>query len=116
MEAETNWYQNSYLQDDTQGLMIFIDKENGTPIATLGGTDMDREKRRCILGRLLLRNPAYRTHAGFFKGALLSEYLYQSVDMMHIHVVKDNRKAIRLNKMFGFMENQGEYSIRMKFS
>ena len=109
LEAEAAWYQNRYLQDDTQGLMIFIDKENGTLFATLGWTDMDREKRRCILGRLLLGNPEYRNHAGFLEGFfLLSDYLYQSVDMMHIHVVKDNRKAIRLNKMLGFVENYRE--------
>ncbi|SFT54105.1 Protein N-acetyltransferase, RimJ/RimL family [Selenomonas sp. GACV-9] len=109
METETAWYQQRYQQDDTQGLMVFVDKENDVPFATLGWTDMDREKRRCILGRLLLGNPAYRNHAGFLEGFfLLSDYLYQQVDMMHIHVVKDNRKAIRLNKMLGFVENQGE--------
>lgn len=109
LEAEADWYQKRYLQDDTQGLMIFIDKENGRPFATLGWTDMDRDKRRCILGRLLLGNTEYRNHAGFLEGFfLLSDYLYQSVDMMHIHVVKENRKAIRLNKMLGFVENHGE--------
>ena len=109
METQTLWYQNRYLVDDTQGLMIFIDKENGTPFATLGWTDMDREKRRCILGRLLLGNPEYRNHAGFLEGFfLLADYLYQYVDMMHIHVVTDNRKAIRLNKKLGFVENHGE--------
>lgn len=109
LETEADWYNDCYLRDDTQGLMIFVDRENSIPFATLGWTDMDREKRRCILGRLLLGNPAYRNHAGFLEGFfLLSDYLYQFVNMMHIHVVKDNRKAIRLNKLLGFTENLGE--------
>lgn len=109
IEGENAWYQKKYISDDTQGFMIFVDKENDIPFATIGWTDLDGENRCCILGRLILGNPEYRNHAGFLEGFfLLADYLYQFVDVMYIHLAKDNRKAHRLNKMLGFVPNKGE--------
>ena len=109
VESENVWYRQRYLQDDTQGFMIFVDKEKSIPFATIGWTDMDKVNRCCILGRLILGNPEYRNHPGCLEGFfLLSDYLYQFVDVMYIHLAGDNRKAHRLNKMLGFVPNQGE--------
>ena len=38
MEAEQNWYENIYLNDNSQGFVIISDKENITPFATFGWT------------------------------------------------------------------------------
>lgn len=109
VESEDAWYRQKYLQDDTQGFMIFVDKEKSIPFATIGWTDMDMENRCCIMGRLILGNTEYRNHTGFLEGFfLLSDYLYQFVDVMYIHLAGENRKAHRLNKMLGFVPNQGE--------
>ena len=109
VESEENWYRQKYLQDDKQGFMIFLDKEKSIPFATIGWTDMDKDNRCCILGRLILGNQEYRNHPGFLEGFfLLADYLYQFVDVMYIHLAGENRKAHRLNKMLGFVPNQGE--------
>ena len=105
-EKERDWYEHFYLKDNTQGLLFFTDKNTGEPFATLGWTDLDLSKRRCIMGRLLLGNPDYRNSSSFLEGFfLLSDYLYQFVDVMYIHVVKENKKALRLNKLFGYVPN-----------
>lgn len=109
MEKETAWYENCYLTDDTQGFMVMVDKKTGTPFGTLGWTDMDTSRRQCIMGRLLLGNPAYRNSGPFVESFfLLGDYLYALVDKIYIHVGLKNRKAMHLNKQFGFRPNQGE--------
>ena len=108
MENQTKWYEEKYLKDDTQGFMIMVDKETGIPFATLGWTDMDKEHRECILGRLLLGNPSFNNSPSFLEAFfLLGDYLYKFVDIMYIHVGVENRKALRLNKKFGFVPNDG---------
>lgn len=108
MEKETAWYENRYLKDDTQGFMIMVDKASGTPFGTLGWTDMDEARRQCIMGRLLLGNPDFRNSGPFVESFfLLGDYLYELVDIMYIHVGLKNRKAMHLNKMFGFHPNTG---------
>ena len=109
VESEDDWYHQTYMQDDTQGFMIFVDKEKSIPFATIGWTDLDEENRCCISGRLILGNSEYRDHAGFLEGFFLfSDYLYQFVDVMYCHLAKDNHKARRLNKRLGFVPNKGE--------
>ena len=66
-EIEKKWYEEKYLQDPTQALLIMIDKKNGTPFGTLGHTNFDAEKRRLMGGRMLLGNPAYAHHPALFR-------------------------------------------------
>ena len=109
MENQTKWYEEKYLKDATQGFMVVVDKRTGEPFATMGWTDMNIEKNECILGRLILGNPAYNNSPAFLEAFfLLGDYVYNIVDSTFIHVGEENRKALRLNKRFGFVPNIGE--------
>lgn len=109
MENQTKWYEEKYLKDDTQGFMVMVDKKTGIPFATLGWTDMDVAKRECIMGRLILGNPAFNNSPAFLEAFfLLGDYLYSLADIVYIHVGVENRKALRLNKRFGFIPNEGK--------
>ncbi len=105
-EKERDWYENIYLNDDTQGLMILIDRETGTPFGTSGWTHIDFAKKRCIAGRSLIGNLKFRSSIPSVEGgAMLSDYLYSFVDTMYCHVVTENRKVIALNKHTGYEKN-----------
>lgn len=109
MELEQKWYEEKYLPDDTQGFLILIDKETGTPFGTTGWTDMDLVKNQCIAGRLLLGNHNYSDHPAFFEhGFLIADYRYSLVDVEYAHVVNDNAKALNHNKILGYVPNKGE--------
>ena len=109
IELEKKWYEEVYLKDSTQGLFILLDKNNGTPFATQGWTNMDTEKRICISGRLLLGNPRYARHPGFIEGVLrVSDYLLEFADVMYTHIVKDNTKGIHHAMTCGFKPNEGK--------
>lgn len=109
MELEQKWYEETYLKDETQDLSILIDKETLKPFGTIGHTDFDAEKRRCIGGRLLLGDESYANHPAFFESFFVgTDVIYNDVDVMYIHVVKNNKKALQVNKMFGFIPNKGE--------
>ena len=106
-ELERKWYEDVYIGDDTQGFMVIIDKNTGIPIGTRGWTDMDEKKRRCVGGRLLLGDSRFPTV--FLEGhLLLSDYLYQSVDVMYGHIVLENQRSIKFNSMLGYRVNEGE--------
>lgn len=105
-EKEREWYENVYLKDDTQGLMIMLDREMGTPFGTRGWTHLDLVKRQFVSGRLLVGNLEYRASIPYVEsGFVMSDYLYTIVDIMYSHVVRENRKVISLNKHEGFVEN-----------
>lgn len=107
-ESESQWYENIYLKDNTQGFMIMIDKNSMKPFATLGWTDYDSEKRQCILGRLMLSDSDYA--ASLMEGnILLSDFLYEFIDVMYAHVGIHNRKALRWDFMMGFERNAGNW-------
>lgn len=109
LELEKKWYEEVYLNDDTQSLSILIDKENGTPFGTFGHTDFDKEKRRCIGGRMLIGDERYHKHPAFLESLFVgADETYKFVDVMYAHVVKNNRKALQLNKMMGYVLNTGE--------
>ena len=108
LENQTKWYEEKYLKDSTQGFMVVVDKKTNTPFATLGWTDMDLDKRVCIMGRLILGNSDYANTPVFLEGfILLGDYVYSLVDIAYIHVGVENHKALRLNKRFGFLPNEG---------
>ena len=109
MENQTKWYEEMYLKDDTQGFMVMIDKKTNTPFATLGWTDMDLIKNQCIMGRLILGNSSFGNSGVFLESFfLLADYLYSFVDVVYIHVGLENKKALRLNKILGFLPNDGK--------
>ncbi len=108
LELERNWYEK-YLRDETQGLLIILDKATNTPIGTKGWTNFDAERRRCISGRLLFGNENFARHPAFAEGTLLSyDYTFKLVDVQYSHVVKENFKSAEHIKHFGFVENTGE--------
>lgn len=104
MEKEQQWYEKIYLKDDTQGFFIMINTATKEPFGTIGWTDMDVDKNWCILGRLLSASTddAFAMLEG---NLLLSRYLYDWVDKIYVHVVCDNKKALRWDKSLGFSEH-----------
>ena len=93
-EKELNWYENIYLNDNTQGFMIMTDKESMKPFATLGWTDYDPVKRQCIRGRLMLCDSCYALK--LMEGTLiLSDYLYEFVDVIYSHISTSNKRSLR---------------------
>ena len=106
MESEKKWYEEVYLPDEKQVLMIRLDKKNMTPFAASGWVDMDLQKKQCIGARLMLGNPDYGRHPAFLEADfILGDYIYEIVDIMYCHVIKNNRRALRHNKTLGYILN-----------
>lgn len=109
LELQENWYKK-YLKDETQGLLIAIDKINNIPFATIGWTDYDKNKKTCIAGRLLVGNKNYRG-SEFWKEAvvLFNKYLYYDVgvNIMYAHIVKENIASIKWHLKWGWEKNNG---------
>lgn len=111
MELQTKWYEEKYLNDMTQGLLVMVDKATNTPFGTVGWTDWDKESSVCIEGRALVGNPEFRGSKEMTEGyLLLNEFVYGKLGVkdVYIHVVNDNKKVISLNKRWGFHEHAGE--------
>ena len=110
MEKQRAWYEH-YMADDTQGLLVVVDKENDTPFATIGWTDHDVERHRCITGRLLVGDRRYRGSAHFAEATLLfADYVYDTlgVDVCYAHIVRENAASLRYHEKYGFHPNEGE--------
>ena len=110
MEKQRAWYE-SYVNDATQGLLVVVDKENDTPFATMGWTDHDVERHRCITGRLLVGDRRYRGSAHFAEATLLfADYVYDTlgVDVCYAHIVRENATSLRYHEKYGFHPNEGE--------
>ena len=110
MEKQRAWYEH-YMADDTQGLLVVVDKENDTPFATMGWTDYDVERHRCITGRLLVGDRRYRGSAHFAEATLLfADYVYDTlgVDVCYAHIVCENAASLRYHEKYGFHPNEGE--------
>ena len=108
MELEKKWYEEKYLLDDTQGLMVMIDKVTNEPFGTIGWANLDLKEKCCTGERLILGRHEFRTSATFFESFIvLADYLYKFVDVFYGHVVVENSPAIRLNNLYGFKENVG---------
>ena len=110
MEKQCAWYEH-YMADDTQGLLVVVDKENDTPFATMGWTDHDAERHRCITGRLLVGDHRYRGSAHFAEATLLfADYVYDTlgVDVCYAHIVRENAASLRYHEKYGFHPNEGE--------
>ena len=110
MEKQRAWYEH-YMADITQGLLVVVDKENDTPFATMGWTDHDVERHRCITGRLLVGDRRYRGSTHFAEATLLfADYVYDTlgVDVCYAHIVRENAASLRYHEKYGFHPNEGE--------
>ena len=110
MEKQRAWYEH-YMADDTQGLLVVVDKEDNTPFATMGWTAYDAERHRCITGRLLVGDRRYRGSAHFAEATLLfADYVYDTlgVDVCYAHIVRENAASLRYHEKYGFHPNEGE--------
>ena len=110
MEKQRAWYEH-YMADDTQGLLVVVDKENDTPFATMGWTAYDAERHRCITGRLLVGDRRYRGSTHFAEATLLfADYVYDTlgVDVCYAHIVRENAASLRYHEKYGFHQNEGE--------
>ena len=109
LEKQRVWYEY-YCSDPTQGLLIVVDKETDTPFATMGWTDYDSERRRCITGRLLVGDRRYRGSLLFAEASFLfADYMYSvfDEDTCYAHIVHDNIASIRYHEKYGFHRNDG---------
>ena len=109
LEKQRVWYEY-YCSDPTQGLLIVVDKETDTPFATMGWTDYDSERRRCITGRLLVGDRRYRGSRLFADASFLfADYMYSVLDedTGYAHIVYDNIASIRYHEKYGFHRNDG---------
>lgn len=110
MELEEKWYRD-YVIDETQGLLVMIDKDNNVPFGTIGWTDFDKNKHQCVWSRLLVGDMRYRGSIPFIEGLMLCmDYLYDSMEALIIysHVVKENKASMKLQKRFGYEINCGK--------
>ena len=109
MELEQKWYEEKYLPDDTQGFMVVIDKKTSTPIGTQGWANMDFEKKICTGERLILGDRNFQGAPSFLESFFtIGDYLYNYVDTMYGHVVKQNKHTMNLNIMVGWKLNEAE--------
>lgn len=60
IELQTNWYEEKYLMDMTQGLFVMVYKQTYTPFGKIGWTDYNSDLNRSIGGRLLIGEQIYR--------------------------------------------------------
>ena len=110
IELEARWYENVYLKDMTQGLLLMIDKQNQKPFGTLGWTDMDFSKKRCIGGRILRGCAEYKGSDAYKESFVVyGDYLYQYVDVIDVHVVRENLKSIKRHQRLGFVFEEREF-------
>lgn len=108
MELQSNWYEENYLNDMTQGLFIMIDKKNDIPFGTIGWTDYDASKKICIAGRLLVGDWLYRGSLHWKEAAkIANDFLYNSlgVEFVYAHVVKENIASIKWHEKWGYTRN-----------
>lgn len=108
MELEKQWYEEKYLNDMTQGLLIMVDKKNNLPFGTIGWTDYDKNKQICISGRVLVGEYKYRGRKEFLEAALLyNDYLYYglNIKIMYAHIFQENKDSISWSKNWGFKLN-----------
>ncbi len=110
MDSQRDWYE-TYKNDDTQGLLIMLDKMRGNiPFGTNGWTDYDPVERVCITGRLLVGDMRYRGSVEFIEAMLLyTDYIYDEmgVDLCYGHIAKANIASMRFNKHIGFHSSAG---------
>lgn len=108
IDLERQWYEEKYLNDPTQGLLIMIDKMNNIPFGTIGWTDYDAEEKICIAGRALVGELEYRSSKEMTEAYLIfQDYMYEQMKIKtaYIHVVDNNIKVISLNKKWGYVVN-----------
>ncbi len=108
MELEKKWYEEKYLPDDTQGMLIVIDKKTATPIGTQGWGNMDFENKICTGERLILGDRNFQGAPSFLESFFtIGDYLYKFVNVMYGHVVKQNKHTLNLDIMVGWQLNKG---------
>lgn len=108
MELQKRWYENTYLEDASQGLLVAVDKSNETPFATLGWTDYNADEGIAIVGRLLVGEHIYRGSLRWLEAAMIvNDYLYfkKNVQYMYAHVVVDNVASVKWHLKWGYREN-----------
>ena len=110
IETQTKWYEENYINDMSQGLLVMVDKKTGIPFGTNGWTDYQQKERVCVHGRALIGEYEYRTSKQMVEGYILfQDYLYESmqVDTIYIHVANENKQVIAFNKRWGYIPNEG---------
>lgn len=114
MELQEKWYEK-YLEDNTQGLFIVIDKTNNKPFATMGFTDWNTEEKVLISGRLLVGEIEYRGCAKWIESVqLINDYFYNTLDVniIYAHIVEGNIASEKWHKKWGFVENTNKIRFR----
>ncbi len=108
MELQQKWYAN-YLEDETQGLFVAVDRKNNKPFATIGYTDYDKVNKVLISGRLLVGEIEFRGSKEWDEVIkIVLDYFYNklNVEKVYAHVVKENIASICWHKKWGYIENK----------
>ena len=107
METQTKWY-TEYLRNGSQILYVMIDT-NGVPFGTIGLKQINIQNRMAEVGNLLVISE-YRGSIemaecliGFYEAA------FNYLDVLYGHSVKDNKKVMKLNKSFGFINTEEKF-------
>lgn len=111
MDLQTQWYEERYLKDQSQGLLVMVDKRSNTPFGTIGWTDFNENTKTCISGRLLVDSTKYRASKEFLEATLLyNNYIYYSLGAMTVyaHIVRENKASLSWSKNWGFRLNLEE--------
>lgn len=111
LEKQMKWYENYYLNDNSQMLYVMIDKEKDIPFGTMGYVSYDEIKNICISARLMAGDIRYQGSPYLMEGLLLFfDYLYygMGIETVYSHVVCDNVSSLRLQKRLGLVKNEGK--------
>ena len=109
LNLQKKWFYEKYVNDNTQGLLVMIDKDNNIPFGTIGWTNYDEIQKVCIGGRLLVGNTLYRGSIKWKEATLIyNTFIYNNlgVHTMYSHIVNDNIASIKWHKKWGFVENK----------
>jgi RimJ/RimL family protein N-acetyltransferase len=108
LQLQQEWYSKKYLPS-SDILFMFLTKRNNKRFGMIGLNDYCPEQKIGIAGRLLIGEKAYRSSPEMLEANLLFyDFLFYKIKLKQVfcHIVKQNTKAIALDKRLGFRPNQ----------
>lgn len=109
-ENEMAWYREHYLQEESQGLFMVLDKKTGKVFGTNGFTHYDSQRHQCVWGRLMAGEVEYQGSPYLIEGILRAlEYMFYTLDCnrVYCHMAAANLASKRICERFGFAEHEG---------
>lgn len=110
LQLQQEWYSKNYLPS-SDILFMFISKKDNKRFGMIGLNDYCQERKIGIAGRLLIGEKTYRSSPEMLEANLLFyDFLFYEIKLKQVfcHIVKQNKKAIALDKRLGFYANQSD--------